>query len=89
MHLSGDRSFKNRKLVLRQSSQKALQKDEGFPKAGIQVKMVGVGGLPEPGGIMGYAGCQLFRAVAEVTVKIFDHFLQSAYLMKKMGALRQ
>jgi len=88
-YLAADGVLKSGNLIIRQGQEKGFQEDDGLAQASIHVEMVSVGGLPEHGGIGGRAAGEVFRRFTVVPAKIVDHFLQSADLMKKLGALRE
>ena len=66
------RGVELQQLLIRQGQQKALEKDEGFAQAGIQVVMRGVKRLPFALQFQGGRVVQLLRGVGKRFPEILD-----------------
>lgn len=82
-----ERSVELLQLPLREREEKALEKDYGFAKAGIQVVMGGVEQVPFAFGLNGGRVVQFFGSVGKGLVEVLNKVEQGRDLMKKLRTL--
>jgi len=71
-------------LLLREGQEEALEKDNGFAEAGIEVVVGGIEQVPFAFRLQGGGVVQLFRGVREGFVEILDQFQEGRDFMKKL-----
>ena len=80
---------KLQQLVVRKGQEEALEKDDGFAEAGVEVVVGGIKQAPFAFGLQGRRVVQLFRGVGEALAEIFDEFQECGDLMEKLRTLAQ
>ena len=76
-------------LLIREGQEEALEKDDGFAEAGIEVVMGGVEQVPFAFGLQGGTVVQLFPGFAKGFAEILDEFQQGRDFMKKLRTLAE
>ena len=74
-------------LLLWKGQEEALEKDNGFPEAGVEVVVGGVEQVPLAFRLHGGRVVQLFRGIAEGFVEILDEFQEGGNFMKELRTL--
>ena len=82
-----ERGIEVQQLPFRQCQQEALEKHNGFAKAGVQVVVGGVEEVPFLLGANRGRIVQLFRGVGARLIEIFNKLLKGGNFMKKLGTL--
>lgn len=76
-------------LVLRQRQQEALQQNDGFAEARVEVVVRSIEQVPFALGLKQGWVVQFFRGVAETVVQMLDQLYQGRDFVKKLGTLAE
>ena len=82
-----ERGVKLRQLHFRERQEEALEKDNGFAEAGVEVVMGGVKEVPLLFGSNRGRIAQLFGGAGAGFIEILDEFLEGRNLVKKLRTL--
>jgi hypothetical protein len=76
-------------LLIREGQQKALEKDDGFAEAGVEVVMRGIEQIPFALGLHGGGVVQLLHGITEGFVEILDEFQKGGDFVMKLRTMTE
>jgi hypothetical protein len=76
-------------LLIRERQQKALEKDDGFAEAGVEVVVRGIEQIPFPLGLHGGGVVQRSRGITEGFVEILDEFQKGGDFVMKLRTMTE
>jgi len=88
-NMDSNAGFEGVELIVGECQEKGFEENDGFPQAGVQIKVIGIDTLPQCRCGQRHPVAELFNGVPGLLRQILDHFLEGADLGQELGTMRK